>query len=192
MPVTHFGIDFGSKMAGTTAVCFEEGGRIQILQSAKNQNADQFILDLAANFQPELVFIDAPLSLPARLINPQAKGDHFYRECDRLLGAMSPMFLGGLTARAIKLKDELKGHGIECIETYPAAFVSTVMEIEEAYKNDIVGFAKALTPFFSSQPLPSMQNWHQTDALLAWISGLRYLEKRSLSFGFPIEGVIII
>ena len=192
MSITHFGVDYGAKMAGTTVVCFQDEGEIHLLQSAKNQNADQFIVDLCARYKPQKIFIDAPLSLPARILNSQAKGDHFYRECDRLLGAMSPMFLGGLTARAIKLKDGFEEQGIECLETYPAAFVKNIMEAHKAYKTHIPEFLDALAPFLPSHPLPDVQNWHQVDGLLAWISGRRHLEKQSLLFGQPGEGVIVI
>ena len=179
-------------MTGTTAVCFEDGGKIQLLQSAKNQNADQFILDLCAKYKPPKIFIDAPLSLPAKILDPTAEGDHFYRECDRLLGAMSPMFLGGLTARAIRLKDQLAAVGIECIETYPAAFVKIAMGSPKAYKNDLPEFLQALGPFLSLNLTSAPENWHQIDALLAWTSGRRHLLKQTQRFGQPIEGVIVI
>lgn len=89
----HLGIDYGSKLAGTTAICYQEGDALTIIQSEKKQDADRFINDTVESLKPEQIFIDAPLSLPAAYFGNG--DDYFYRDCDRQLKAMSPMFLGG-------------------------------------------------------------------------------------------------
>ena len=39
----HLGIDYGAKLAGTTAICYEQAGRLQIVQSEnKNPPTDTF------------------------------------------------------------------------------------------------------------------------------------------------------
>ena len=110
------GIDYGSKLAGTTVLAYTEGEEIKILQSQKKQDADQFILNFLKISSPELVGIDAPLSLPGafRALN----NEFFYREADKELNAMSPMFLGGLTARAMKLSASIP---IRMVEVYLGA-----------------------------------------------------------------------
>jgi hypothetical protein len=37
------GIDYGSKMAGTTVICIQKGTQVILFQSQKNQDADLFI-----------------------------------------------------------------------------------------------------------------------------------------------------
>lgn len=115
------GVDYGSKLAGTTAVCYlYSEGNAAFLSSRKGEDADKMLLDFVLKHGPANLFLDAPLSLPLAYFQGTAHGtDFFYRQCDRQLGAMSPMFLGGLTARAIKLSFELKNVGASVFETYP-------------------------------------------------------------------------
>ena len=183
------GIDYGSKLAGTTAVCWKEGSQLHLQQSSKNKDADKFILDHVSRLRPQTIYIDAPLSLPS--IYSQGTGDnYFYRECDVKLKAMSPMFIGGLTARGIKLKDDLKKAGVEVNEVYPAALVRTLL-LGEAYKQDLKKFMVTITDLMDAK-IPSIGNWHQVDAILAWISGKRHQENRAESHGIPSEGIILV
>ncbi|MCW8893152.1 MAG: hypothetical protein OQL18_07525, partial [Deltaproteobacteria bacterium] len=115
--MSFVGIDFGARKAGTTAVCFLASERLLVVEATKGANADLFLQPQLENIKPQKVFIDAPLSLSGGYF--AFGGDYMFRSCDRELGAMSPMFLGGLTARAIKLKSEFCR--IEFIETCPRA-----------------------------------------------------------------------
>ena len=79
--------------------------------------ADRELLEIADQYQPEAVGIDAPLSLPS-------KG--YYRGCEKALQKLgvrsfSPIFKGmiQLTTRAMRLKEELEKRGYEVIEVYP-------------------------------------------------------------------------
>ena len=40
---TWIGIDYGSKLAGTTVICYKKEGRLQLLQSEKKSDADAFV-----------------------------------------------------------------------------------------------------------------------------------------------------
>lgn len=188
--ITRFiGIDYGSKLAGTTAICFAEENKLKIIQSEKKRDADQFILDFCQNFNPELVFIDAPLSLPKAYFEEQAN-DYFYRAADRATQAMSPMFIGGLTARAIKLKATLHKRDCEVLETYPKKLVQE-LQLTEHYKKDLLQFRKSLQQYCPVQP-PLFKNWHQADCALAYISALRYTHDRGQIIGDKHEGLIFI
>ena len=59
-----FGIDYGSKLAGTTVIGLLENQIVQLFASQKKKDADQFILQQIKERQPNTIFIDAPLSLP--------------------------------------------------------------------------------------------------------------------------------
>jgi uncharacterized protein len=191
------GIDYGSKLAGTTAIAAFEPGVLSFKQSNPKQDADRFILEWAAEFKPERAFLDAPLSLPGIYRYPGQYQDYFYRQGDRALRAMSPMFLGGLTARAMQLKDQLERMDIEVLEVYPAHLAKLMSLDALQYKKSLPQIA-VIMPILTAQlpgqpqlpPLPS--SWHQVDALLALISGIRYLRGAHQAFGHPQEGLIIV
>jgi predicted nuclease with RNAse H fold len=178
----HFGVDYGSKLAGTTVVCFEAHGQLHLKGSAKKEDADKFLQSLIDELQPERVFIDAPLSLPSAYYG---KGnDFFYRECDRLTKAMSPMFLGGPTARAMKLASQ--NSSVKFLETYPAALAAE-LDIPSSRKAE--NFSK-LSEFLPMPPKNKIVNGHQYDAVLAWLSGNRYLAGKAKILGEESEGQV--
>lgn len=188
------GIDYGNKLAGTTAICWDDGG-LRFLQSDKGKDADRFILEFINKHYPGQIFIDAPLSLPLAYRDNTAD-DFFYRRCDREVNAMSPMFLGGLTARAMRLKRILEGRNIRLFESYPGGLARQLEKeipgLSEAYKTDLEIFSCLISSFFglTIENLPS--TWHQADAMLAWFTGLRYEANLHLEIGDSEEGVIFI
>lgn len=184
------GIDYGGRWAGTTSIARVNDGRIQLHSVDKGQDADAFLSDEVDRIKPSLIAIDAPLSLPEAYFKDS--GDLNFRESDRQLKAMSPMFLGGLTARAIALSRQWRKKGYEVIEVYPSALVRHWELIHYLKKGKPSGelleelLAKGLE--FSRTP----NNMHELDAALALMSGKRYVEGVALSFGQEEEGVIIV
>jgi predicted nuclease with RNAse H fold len=108
------GIDYGAKLAGTTVAAWNENGSLHWKCSGKKQDADKWLEEKLLQLRPDLIFMDAPLSLPG--VYSGQGTDYFYREGDRALGAMSPMFLGGLTARAMQLKANLTEEGFQILK----------------------------------------------------------------------------
>ncbi len=191
------GIDFGAKLAGTTAVAMVRDGALRLWQSEKGKDADSWLLYLIAELQPKVIFLDAPLSLPkvyAREAFTTAS-DFFYRQADREVQAMSPMFIGGLTARAIKLRTQLAAQGIAVLETYPSQANRLLFPHLQGYKKSLAAlptYAGALQGLLSC-PLPiPPANWHQVDAILAWNSSYRHLHHQAILYGDPKEGVVIV
>ncbi|MDF1694378.1 MAG: DUF429 domain-containing protein [Saprospiraceae bacterium] len=190
----HFGIDYGSKLAGTTVVTYNQGHALLQQSSVKKQDSDDMIIKMVENMQPKDIFIDAPLSLPNAYFG---KGqDFFYRACDKELKAMSPMFLGGLTARAMKLKNKIEQSEIKVYETYPGALVRNLSQLESVYDKKAKSISQALKnevvcllEEFTLDVFP--QNMHQLDSLLAWYSGYRHYQGKAQNVGNPEEGVII-
>jgi len=188
----HFGIDYGSKLAGTTVICCNQDDKLYLYSSKKKEDSDAFISQKIQELNPSAVYLDAPLSIPAAYFG---KGDNFhYRKCDVECKAMSPMFLGGLTARAMKLSNNhprLKFH-----ETYPGYFIREVIEAKEIYKKkekevnqeiiDLI-LSKVELPF-----IDSIDNYHQLDAVICWLSGRRHVEKKHIVLGDDGEGVIVV
>ena len=139
----YLGIDYGTKLGGSTAICFEESGSLQIIQSVKKMDSDLFITQAIGRLLPDVVYIDAPLSLPGAYFG---KGeDYFYRKGDREVRAMSPMFIGGLTARAIQLKEQLTKTNPNLIiyETYPGYLARSILGL----KNQYLKKTKEVEPF---------------------------------------------
>lgn len=190
------GIDYGSKLAGTTVIAYLHNGQVCFDAVRKKADADQFILDWATSHQPTTIFLDAPLSLPGVYRWPDHYDDFFYRAADRSVGAMSPMFLGGLTARAMRLRQQLSQSGITVQETYPARLANRLELDKQRYKKDRTYMASALSTVAATLPsgtfLPTdLPTWHHFDALLALASGYRYLDGTAEQYGTEEEGMIV-
>lgn len=89
------GIDYGSKLAGTTAVAMLVKNELRLWQSTRGQDADTWLKALVRELKPKVVYMDAPLTLPQAYYQTphNANADFFYRQADRELHAMSPMFI---------------------------------------------------------------------------------------------------
>ncbi len=190
----HLGIDYGAKLAGTTAICFEKSEQLIIVQSEKKKDADKFIEHTVQQFHPIAIFIDAPLSLPLAYFG---KGDnYFYRAGDKVLQGMSPMFLGGLTARAMKLTKQFEKEGLQCYETYPAQVVKHYLaDKTEGYKKQrtfLENFCKVLSTELPFNFAETPTNWHQVDSVLAWWAGWRFYNGEVEIYGNKTEGLIYV
>ncbi len=185
-------------MAGTTVICRFDGEKFELLQSTKNQDADQFLLGLCKD-KPVQLYIDAPLSLPGVYRSLPGYSDYFYREADKTVRAMSPMFLGGLTARAMQLQAKLQAFS-PCIEVYPGALARALKLPEAGYKkeiNNIPSCQASLLRQFHWPPeilAAALQlccsNWHQFDAFLAWCIGWKHQQQIASVAGKVEEGLI--
>jgi predicted nuclease with RNAse H fold len=193
---TVVGIDYGSKLAGTTVIAYYQNEMVRFRASKHQEDADKFIVKHLELMKPQFVFLDAPLSLPGKYVDKEAYTDYFYRVADRELGAMSPMFLGGLTARAMKLRDYLEKMGMTVFETYPKQ-QAIILELNDSmYKrNDkhINELSQVVSNMFDLiVNHDQIKTWHHFDALLAYIAGIRFLNKTHLSIGDEQEGQIIV
>lgn len=190
----HLGIDYGAKLAGTTAICFEKNNQLHIIQSEKKKDADKFVLQAIEEMQPTAVFIDAPLSLPLAYFGEGE--NYFYRDCDKVLKGMSPMFLGGLTARAIKLTKSFEKTELPFFETYPAQIVKHYLaDKTEGYKKQkefLVNFCKIFEKESTYKFAVPPTNWHQVDSALAWWAGHRYQNNDVKIYGNEKEGLIYV
>lgn len=190
------GIDYGSKMAGTTAICLLVGDHLEIFQSEKKKDADGFLAETLENHHfSGQIFIDAPLSLPLAYYENPDHPDFFYRKCDRETGAMSPMFLGGLTARAIQLSHTLSKEDYHLYESYPGGLAKLLALDEMGYKGkkeSIVPIVRKLESEFEIMLKEIPLNWHQVDSLLCYIIGMRFHAGKVKAIGDPEEGLILI
>lgn len=193
-----FGIDFGSKLTGNTVIAIYIEGKIMFLDVDKGVDADDFIFNAASHFKPDMIFIDAPLSLPGVYQGLSFCDNYHFRNADLELHAMSPMFLGGLAARAIELKDRLKKLDIEAYETYPRALAGQLKLKLKGYKGSSLGLKdcrKAVIARFNNDievDPEDIKTWHHMDALLALMAALKKLQGESEVFGREEEGLIYV
>ena len=190
------GIDYGSKLAGTTVIAFLKKDRVTLLQSEKKKDADRLIREqLALIKEPAIVGFDAPLSLPGVYRSVPDCINFHYRQCDRELGAMSPLFLGGLTARAMQLKYQLESDRCSFFETYPAAQAKRLSLEKYGYKKPDAQYkllSGAIANELHIDKLPEFNNSHQVDALLALLGAQRIANQKATPVGLKEEGLIYV
>ena len=191
---TLVGIDYGAKMAGTTvlAILYNQTNTVQILCCEKKYDADKFLLKHLRNIENALVFIDTPLSLPGIYKGLKDYNNYFFRKADQQLQAMSPMFLGGLTARAMQLNSEIQ-HKFH--EVYPAVLAKQLYLHELHYKKEKIKIplvVNYLTNKFNLQIEHNFKTWHEVDALLALITGIRIINGIAAVYGSEEEGMIYV
>ena len=117
------GIDLAGSEKRNTGIC--------ILDSQLNAvtlilHTDSEILSLAEKVKPDLVAVDAPLTLPYGRKTLDRKENVHFRQCDKKLLELGikffPITLGPmrtLTRRGIALKQKLEKLGFKVIEVYP-------------------------------------------------------------------------
>lgn len=116
------GIDLAGSPRRPTGYCLIDGARVSLKVLFTD---DEIMEDLSAT-RPELVAVDAPLSLPpGRRTIDEHNGVHF-RPCDLELRKRGlkffPVTIGPmrmLTERGIKIKERLEKIGVSVIEIYP-------------------------------------------------------------------------
>jgi len=186
------GIDYGSKLAGTTVLTIAFKGELRVLQSVKKKDADKFILNSLKSLPVGVIGLDAPLSLPGVYTDPIKYDDYFYRACDRELKAMSPMFLGGLTARAMRLTHQLRALGWEVGEVYPAALVKAFpfSAYAKTQRESIPKVLLDLSPQLNDLgTLPILINYHQVDSAIALLATYRKVKGEGRIVG-DAEGTV--
>jgi len=117
------GVDLAGSPRRPTGMCILDDSLVARTWIAYS---DSEILEAAARLRPDIVAVDAPLTLPkGRRSLEDASGPHL-RECDRALLRMGirffPVTLGPmrmLTARGMRLRRELEEMGLRVIEVYP-------------------------------------------------------------------------
>jgi predicted nuclease with RNAse H fold len=196
---TYFGIDYGSRYTGNTVIAILQGMDILFLDVEKKVDADNFIFNATQHFKPNWIFLDAPLSLPGIYSQKSKNSNYHFRLADLECRAMSPMFLGGLAARAIELKTrielELK---IKVFETYPRIMAQRLNLKEHGYKKSksnlkdcVTLVAKHFNAKLGFNP-KEVKTWHHLDALLALMSAMAYEQDNCTAYGDPEEGLILV
>ncbi len=170
------GIDLAGSPRRPTGICTLRGmkGNTQIVYS------DEEILKAVEQANPNIVPIDAPLSLPpGRKTIHDRKGGHL-RECDRELQRRGirffPITLGPmrmLTERGLRLKEKIKTMGHHAVECYPGA-AQDIWGLPRQH-HDLKGLLQGLKKF-GIRGLSEESTSDELDAVTAAFTGRWFLK----------------
>ncbi len=184
------GIDLAGSPRRPTGMCTLRGSRAQTLVVF----SDDEILRRVQDARPQIVPIDAPLTLPpGRKTIHDRSGEHF-RDCDRELRRRGirffPITLGPmrlLTERGMELRAKIETMGFPVVECYPGA-AQDVWRIPRQHK-DRKGLLAGLEGL-GVRGLADTMTGDELDAVTAALVGRWFLLGKGEKLGGQ-EGIIV-
>ncbi|HET6459454.1 MAG TPA: DUF429 domain-containing protein [Syntrophales bacterium] len=184
------GVDLAGSPGRATGVCILRGLTAQTYIVL----TDEEIMDLIFQSRPDLVPIDAPLTLPAHRHTIHDRSGSHFRECDLALRKRGirffPVTLGPmrmLTERGMALKKIIETGGFRVIECYPGA-AQDVWGIPRQ-RRDRAGLAKGLRKLDIKGLQPGMTG-DELDAVTAALVGRWFLLGKGEMIG-GAEGIVL-
>jgi len=157
---------------------------------------DSEIINKIIETKPNIVAIDAPLSLPIGRKSLEEKSNVHLRECDKELLRMKikffPITLGPmrkLTERGIRLKKKLTEFNFKIIEVFPGA-AQDLLGIPR--KNKGLSQLKAGLENIGIKGLKENMTGDELDAVTCALVGYYYLTNNYIEIGKKEEGTIIL
>ena len=179
------GVDLAGSPKRYTGLCRMN---LNLYCESRLSRKDHEILDFIFSSDPEVVAIDAPLSLP--------KPAQTLRSCDRKLIEMGihvfpPTLIGMkiLAERAIKLKEKLKASGYRVIEVYPGG-TQDLLGIPRKSKGTTL--LKEGLINIGVKGLRCDESGHELDAITCSLTGIAYIKKMYIEVGDPDECIVIL
>lgn len=179
------GIDLAGKPENPTGICFLNKNKLNFFTFF----GDEDILNYISKNNPDLIVIDAPLSLPkgrcclSNKCSCSKNGGHFrVAEVEmRKYGRTLPLTFRGmrmLTERGIKLANILKNK-YKVIESHPRT-IQKILGLKNPH--EVQKFHK----------IPPNLNDHELDAALLVLNGVFYIKGQFMEFGDPEEDIIVL
>lgn len=191
MNSTVLGIDLAGVSHRPSGVCLLRGLKAETLLL----HTDKEILDCAGKTRPDLIVIDAPLTLPPGRRTMAERNNSHYRPCDLELRRRKipffPITLGpmrALTERGINLKRELEKRGFAVAEIYPGG-AQDVWHLPRA-GHDLARLRCGLARL-GLRGLKRTATSHELDAATGALVGLFYLDKKAEIYGDFLSGAIL-
>lgn len=156
---------------------------------------DEEVLSKTQTASPEIIAIDAPLSLPPGRQSIEQKTGIHLRECDRELLRRRikffPITIGPmrkLTVRGMSLKKVLELKNFKVIEVYPggAQDVLGIPRKQKGLSNLQAGLER-----LGIRCLNSQTSDHELDAVTCAFVGKFFLEGKSVTYGNPDCGIVM-
>jgi predicted nuclease with RNAse H fold len=156
---------------------------------------DKEILQATLSAQPNIITVDAPLSLPpGRKTLEERTGNHL-RPCDKELLKRGikffPITLGPmrkLTARGISLRSVLEGKCFTVLEAYPGG-AQDVLGVSRKQKG--LDKLRAGLEELGIVGLTSHMSDHELDAVTIAYVGKLFLEEKAVVYGSPYDGIVM-
>ncbi|MBE9463803.1 DUF429 domain-containing protein [Dyadobacter subterraneus] len=193
------GIDLTGSESKPSGFCLLENA----LAITRKVRADQQILELVDHFNPDVVSIDSPLSLPFGRISPfdDDPGRNLYginRSCERQLLARGirsypPLIpsMQKLTQRGIKLADALRTKGFTVIESFPGG-AQDILGIPRKSKG-LEQLKNGLSLLgISGEYIQAKVSHDEIDAITCALVGLFFLRGQFEALGNEQEGYLIV
>ncbi len=182
-PFIVVGIDLAGSLRRPTGMCVLRGTKAETSIAF----TDEEILRSVGWAEPDLVTIDAPLSLPnGRKTIHDRSGEHF-RDCDRELQKLGvrffPITLGPmrmLTERGMALKTKIETMGYRAVECFPGG-AQDVWGIPRQHR-DIAGLRVGLKRL-GVEGLEDSSTSDELDAVSAALVGRLFLLGRGVMLG---------
>jgi hypothetical protein len=157
--------------------------------------ADEEILKRIEESRPEIVAIDAPLSLPTGRESIEQRTNVHLRECDKELRQRGirffPITLGPmrkLTTRGIKLREILENKHFRVIEVYPGG-AQDILRI--ARKQQGLEKLRAGLEKLGIKGLNDKMSDHELDAVTCAFVGKLFLEGKSVTYGTSEQAIVM-
>ncbi len=185
------GVDLAGVPHRPTGMCILEGlkAKTVLLYS------DEDILSSIQEEKPDLVAIDAPLTLPPGRKSIDERTDSHYRPCDEELRRRKipffPITLGPmrvLTKRGIKLRESLEKEGVRVVDIYPGG-AQDIWSIPRV-KHSLSGLREGLRKLGISG-LKKESSDHELDAATGALVGRLFLQGKAEMYGDFKSGAII-
>lgn len=158
-------------------------------------HTDNEILRLVQAASPQVIAIDAPLSLPPGRQSIEQKTEVHLRECDKELLRRRirffPTTLGPmrkLTVRGMNLKRILEGKGLRVIEVYPGG-AQDVLGIPR--KQQGLDRLREGLEGLGLKGLNGQMSDHELDAVTCAYVGKLFLENKSVTYGTLEQGIVM-
>lgn len=188
---TVAGLDLAGVSHRPSGGCFLEGLKAETTLLY----TDEEILDWVRKEKPDLIAIDAPLTLPPGRKSIDERNDSHYRPCDMELRRRKipffPITLGPmrvLTKRGIKLRKILEGDGFRVVEIYPGG-AQDIWNIPRA-RSSLSGLRNGLRKL-GITGLKKECTDHELDAASGALVGYLFLEEKAEVYGDFESGAII-
>jgi uncharacterized protein len=185
------GLDLAGVETRPTGFCILNGLTVETC----DLYSDKDIIEKTLEANPQVILIDAPLSLPpGRKTLEERTGNHL-RESDRALLNMGikifPVTLGPmrkLTTRGIKMRETFEAKGYTVLEAYPggAQDVLGIPRKSQGVEKLYAGLAA-----LGLEGLKPVSSDHELDAATIAYVGKLFLEGQTVMYGDPKRGIVM-
>lgn len=189
------GLDLAGSVKRTTGFCLLDDN---LRSSTSALHTDREVISKTVSARPDVVSIDAPLSLPRGRRSLSHRGSPHFRACDLELRRMKikffPITLGPmrmLTRRGMKLRKILEAKGLSVIESYPGSIQDILgMPRKQA---GLEKLRRALVDYGVKGDVHKSKITHdELDAMTSALVGKMFLDENYLAIGDPEEGLMIL